>query len=92
MQIVIDIDGGLYEWVHRQLGADEGWSMVQDAIMSGKVLPKGHGRLIDTDALLEQLDDAEKNMPVDHFEGLETAKVVVKSDTPTIIEADRSEE
>ena len=47
MQVVINIESGLYEWVHRQLDVDEGWSMVQDAIMNGTPLPKGHGRLID---------------------------------------------
>lgn len=47
MQVVINIESGLYEWVHRQLDVDEGWSIVQDAIMNGTPLPKGHGRLID---------------------------------------------
>ena len=51
MDILINIDGGLYEWVHRQLGDDEGWQLVQDAIMSGKVLPKGHGKIGDLDKL-----------------------------------------
>ena len=46
-------------------------------IKNGKVLPKGHGRLIDTDALYDQYEYAD----YDFEEALEYA--------PTVIEADR---
>lgn len=60
MQVVINIENGLYEWVHRQLDVDEGCSMVQDAIMSGTPLPKGHGRIGDLDALETEMSNGIK--------------------------------
>lgn len=88
MDIVISIDGGLYEWVHRQLGADEGWSMIQDAIMSGKVLPKGHGDLIDRDEFHHTLED----MPIrDNDKWFNWSQKACNrlAEAPTVIEADK---
>ena len=88
MQIVIDVDGGLYEWVHRQLGADEGWSMIQDAIMSGKVLPKGHGELITKEQMIDLVEFYQMNPQ--HFDFVNLIDEI--RDEKPIIEADRSEE
>ena len=47
MQIVIDIPEVFYEYCKAQKDAAE----IQLAIKNGTPLPKGHGRLIDADAL-----------------------------------------
>lgn len=81
MQIVIDIGEDTYKarqhWVANQKRTvDE----VDIAIANGIPLPKGHGRLIDADALYGQFEYAD----YDFDKTMEYA--------PTIIEADRSEE
>jgi hypothetical protein len=93
MQVVINIDDGLYEWVHRQLDVDEGWSMVQDAIMSGTPLPKGHGRLIDADKFLKD-NEAYTGFILDSrfFGGKNAYKDTLEdlvNEADAIIEADR---
>ena len=84
MQIVIDIDEDLYKSIigHRcknkfQQRCD--YEDLKNAIEDGTSLPKGHGRLIDADALWKKwVFDAIGKQEID--------------DAPTIIEADRSEE
>jgi hypothetical protein len=51
MQVVIDIPETYYEYCKAQEDAVE----IQLAIKKGTPLPKGHGRLIDKDALGEKL-------------------------------------
>jgi hypothetical protein len=82
MQVVIDIEDSLYEWVHRQLDVDEGWSMVQDAIMSGIVLPRGHGKLIDTSELLTVTDIREDGSEVTYvlYSDIENANTIIEAD------------
>lgn len=58
-----------------------------------KPLPKGHGRLIDADELIKQLEvlaNNEWNEQVGSSKGLEDAIDIV-GDAPTIIEADKEE-
>lgn len=93
MQVVINIENGLYEWVHRQLDVDEGWSMVQDAIMSGTVLPRGHGKLIDANAFLKD-NEAYTGFILDSrfFGGKNAYKDTLEdliNEADAIIEADR---
>lgn len=93
MQVVINIESGLYEWVHRQLDVDEGWSTVQDAIMNSTPLPKGHGRLIDADKFLKD-NEAYTGFILDSrfFGGKNAYKDALEDlvdEAPTIIEADR---
>ena len=98
MQIVIDIPEKLYK---QQLGSY--WSgniLIHDAILNGTLLPKGHGRLIDADALKTYIDDcdccvgcenesygcADKCKCPDYLdEGMER----IINNQPTIIEADK---
>ena len=59
MQIVIDIPKKAYELLQNDgvdwLGAEH----ILDAVANGTPLPKGHGRLIDSDSLpLHAIDDA----------------------------------
>ena len=79
---------------------------VEQIIANGTPLPKGHGRLIDADAFIARLEDASKRqtykklliddcLTVDDvfkaiIESLQN-KGLANGDTPTIIEADRSE-
>lgn len=67
---------------------------VTSAIGNGTPLPKGHGRLVDADALTEQLETVandEWNKQVGASKGLEDAIDIVE-DVPTIIEADKEGE
>ena len=79
-------------------------STIGKAIKNGTPLPKGHGRLIDADALIEFLKDTSKRQKYkdlllkdsltvdDVFKAfIETLqnKGLAEGDTPTIIEADK---
>lgn len=59
---------------------------VLDAIMKGKPLPKGHGRLIDADFLFDRVQFADLSSSDD----INTVLMTI-CDTPTIIEADKGE-
>lgn len=82
MKLIIDIPEELFEAYKGRsprLG-DEGMDMIAQAIANGTPVPKGHGRLIDADAL---------NFNADYNEPL-----ISKLDfdcAPTIIEADNAE-
>lgn len=53
MQIVIDIPEEVYEGIMD--GTENTWDAL-DLILKSKILPKGHGRLIDADALDDNCD------------------------------------
>jgi hypothetical protein len=57
MQLVINIDERLYEIITnpKKLPTMYHASRCADAVRNGTPLPKGHGRLIDADALGEEL-------------------------------------
>lgn len=78
MQIVIEVDDDLYTRLFDNGGDnyDDAANMAK-AIRKGKVLPKGHGRLIDADAVLvEPFGNTYKDIDI----------------AETIIEADRDKE
>lgn len=81
MQIVIDIPKGIYEDMQRRANEiqAEGYTL-ENAVLNGVPLPKGHGRLIDADAFIKQESCCGyiEDMDIDYF----------KQNTPTIIEAD----
>lgn len=87
MQIVIDINEETYEYMTpkepREMtnkNAAEWFVVLHKAIfVNGKVLPKGHGRLIDADALASEY--SEFSLPEYVIEPYVNA--------PTIIEADK---
>ena len=65
---------------------------MEDIIKCGTPLPKGHGRLIDADKLIKQLEasaNIEWNIQVGSSKGLEDAIDIIIDDAPTIIEADK---
>lgn len=99
MQIVIDIPDKDYNVIlanadfykDKHWGATEVW----DAIVGGKVLPKGHGRLIDADDLIQDIIDDNQlcifnseSERIVHDEMINFA-VDRLSDCSTIVEADR---
>lgn len=93
MQIVIDIPDDLYYEIQAYKTIfDEHNSELATVINDGKLLPKGHGRLIDADAL----EGHRQIQIVPYGNGKYTdITVYYQNDidiAPTIIEADRSEE
>lgn len=85
MKIVIDIPKELYE----EIICDEacGLNEITRAIANGTLLPKGHGRLIDADELLDTFWTYCKQGDF----GYHQAEDLIKSASP-IVEADGGEE
>ena len=84
MKIVIDIDEELYNRIRADSGVyvmDD--ILVENAIYEGTPLPKGHGRLIDADALF---NDSELDYTID---GLGCVKWSDIRKAPTVVEADK---
>jgi len=79
MQIVIDISDRKYKWIvdNPQTYTD----YLDEAIRNGTPRPKGHGRLIDADALKNEWKNGFHKKIVD----------ALMDDAPTIIEADKTE-
>ena len=83
MQIVIDISEELYQMCRGCLGDAD---CIESAIANGTPLPKGHGRLIDADALIyRQTHHGNYYTP---FELIDRNDL---NNAPTIIEADKAE-
>ena len=109
MQMVIEIDDGLY---NRYMNYTENYvdfmffgteEKIVRAIRNGTPLPKGHGRLIDLDALIDLI--AHNEIGVSAFDGMPMISVGQYSDgdtrwedlftekyVPTIIEKDKENE
>ena len=91
MRIVIDIDEENYkscltsEYVRKVIYCD-----LVSAIRKGTILPKGHGRLIDADAIIskmnERIDELKDDRSMYEASCVETALDMF---APTIIEADK---
>jgi hypothetical protein len=94
MEIVIDIPEELYEVYKGRLPmlGDVGMGMIAQSIAKGTPLPKEHGRLIDGEKVL---DDIEKKYPASVSETEQSkryARLVyywAVKNAPTIIEADK---
>lgn len=84
MQVVINIDDKLYEAILDGWWPDMNIS-VKHLIEKGTLLPKGHGRLIDADALYD-----EYVKEPEEFNGGHSLMALFRV-APTIVEADRSE-
>ena len=94
MQIVIDISNYDVEWINNAYCIpSEISSKIADAIINGTPLPKGHGRLIDADALKlseeEHTEMGEYNWNVEHTYYTRYYSVKEIKNAPTIIEADK---
>ena len=90
MQIVIDIDDDMYEYIK---GLNNGFTdyrttlALYDAVRNGISLPKGHGRLIDADKI--GLTNFEIFMCGGNYK--DALKMILEkiNNAPTIIEADK---
>ena len=95
IELVIKIPEEMYKWVCdvNKFSNDYGTADFIDLIKNGTPLPKGHGRLVDADALEKKMCDREEELGDDRALW-ESSAVSVALDmfAPTIIEADRSEE
>ena len=93
MKIVIDIEEGRYNWIMSHASNDPGDYLNSEdlffrkAVESGTVLPKGHGRLVDADSLLDHI--------VDYGEGQNRLMLIdpyYVRNADAIIEADKETE
>ena len=102
MQVVIEIDDKTYKDIKEEnsiYGINNGLSVritgkVVGAIQNGEPLPKGHGRLIDTDDINQVIKPLEASDSTWEMTA-ETAKRLMYeafNRCPTIIKADRSVE
>ena len=96
IELVIKIDEEIYQ--HTREYEVGGFNIENDtklfiAIKNGKPLPKGHGRLIDADALVKKMEEREEKLKDDRSMW-ETAGVETALDmfAPTIIEANMESE
>lgn len=95
MRIVISIPDELYNAINKDTyGVHRG--RIYDIVRGGSALPKGHGRLIDADALDKSLEKEQEDLDNDELsnafgDGLTWASEVLSKE-PTIIEADTESE
>ena len=83
MQVVIDIDDKLYNRIKcLEPKSNTMLDVLMRSVQSGTTLPKGHGRLIDADALKNEWKNGFHKKIVD----------ALMNDAPTIIKADKEEE
>ena len=102
MQFVVEISEDTFFGLKKKQNRTE----VDNALLNGIPLPKGHGRLIDADAFIATMEDASKRQKykellIDNILTVDDVfKAVIESmqnkglaegDSPTIIEADKAE-
>lgn len=89
MQIVIDIDEDVYEEIKKDVESKvntfEHIPFLHEVIAVGTPLPKGHGNLIDRDALEYEIASIEGYSEYDYEcvarEDIEQAPIIIKADT-----------
>lgn len=94
MKLIIDIDEELYEAYKGRpprLG-DEGMDMIAQAIANGTPVPKGHGRLKDTDYIKLFSIDHDSWNGVEYEGVIKVVPVISIDNASTIIEADKEAE
>ena len=87
MQIVIDIPKDMYSAI--KSGKDGYSNYVHTAVRNGTPLPKGHGRLVDADAITKDFNTLQDAFTI-YTDG--TMKMAIGCNAPTIIEADKESE
>ena len=92
MQIVINVDNKLYEYFSKRKSMhDDGYfshvGKLIKALRDGTLLPKGHGRLIDADALKSECYSIVD--PKGIYSELKIIEDYYIDDASTIIEADK---
>ena len=100
MQIVIDISEEVYNKLLKEYRFPNGFNLAYP-IIHGTPLPKGHGRLIDADALASEIKDLKKspwykdNTNLAYLPRKEAVDIIEKlivGNASTIIEADKDGE
>lgn len=89
MKIMIDVSDTLYKTCKRLVSEGDPRPS-ESCIANGIPLPKGHGRLIDADALLAHLEEDTREAFTKHQVWLMFS--VYNEDVPTVVEADYSKE
>ena len=100
MQIIIDIPSEMYDWYDNGFPDEDDAERLWQMVKNGTPLPKGHGRLIDADEVLNAMDTWDKfgytetgcfvrepsndYVPYVHYEDM----IKAVSGTQTIIEAE----
>ena len=93
MQIVIDIPEDEYNIAKYGQYGNINIDIVRKALANGTPLPKGHGRLIDENKLLENLkESANHHANNSREESLLYRDRVIVMEQPTIIDADKESE
>ena len=91
MQIVIDIPEERYKDIQRiaSVQLDRGkFQTAEQIIANGTLLPKGHGKLIDSNILKRHIDKL-PCLPDGNFAGNHSALKALINMQPTIIKADK---
>lgn len=83
MKLIIDIPDEAYEKLKSKSTLD---NIAESIIANGTPLPKGHGRLIDANALLAYLEKDEREAFTKHQVWLMFSEY--NKDVPTVVEAD----
>ena len=91
MKIVIDIDEDYYELIKHYVKEDHFDFKPYITIANGTPLPKGHGRLIDADALDEKVEKHRKMLKISRYDRDLILHYTDVEMAPTIIEADTGE-
>lgn len=78
MQILIDVPNSLYANLSKIQRGSIASKRILECVRNGTPLPKGHGRLIDADVLVDGMED--------DYEFCEAINA-----TPTIIKSDKAE-
>lgn len=94
MQIVIDIPKDLYDqlkWREEEIRKHKKY-VVCKAILDGTILPKGHGRLIDADNLMVEMEKREERYGDEAMWDSATVKTALDMFAPTVVEAEKEEE
>ena len=90
MKVVINIDDKLYNRIkYLEPKSNTMLDKLMRAVQNGTPLRKGHGRLIDTDALKKSLFDDSRQAFTKHQVWLMFSKYNTK--VPTVLEADKEE-
>ena len=92
MKVVIDIAEEDYKRIKLKIRDSEQEGRMTDAVYTGFALPRGHGDLIDANALKQEFDIiASKSATGEwQFIPIRHIKQIIDS-VPTVIEADRGE-
>lgn len=81
MQLVIEISDGLYNNLSKIKNGSIASKSILDSVRKGQVLPEGHGRLIDADALrCENADFDTYNDYCTMFDEIEAAETILDAD------------